>query len=91
MSPASNDWRTARFGCCLRFDLREWRSAALPGRHSARLRAVRFALRRAHSAPMLLAAFVIVTGFFSAFLKNDSSPYNIKLRQERHEEPTGSR
>ncbi len=34
--------------------------------------AARFALRRAHSAPVLLAAIVIVTGFFSAFLVNDA-------------------
>ncbi|MGO9846181.1 MAG: SLC13 family permease [Methylocella sp.] len=34
--------------------------------------ATRFALRRAHSAPLLLAAIVIVTGFFSAFLVNDA-------------------
>jgi hypothetical protein len=40
---------------------------------------------------VLLAAIVIVTGFFSAFLMNDSSPYDIKPRHERHEEPTGSR
>jgi Na+/H+ antiporter NhaD/arsenite permease-like protein len=33
--------------------------------------ASRFALRRAHSAPVLLIAIVIVTGFFSAFLVND--------------------
>ena len=32
----------------------------------------RFALRRAHSAPLLLVAIVIVTGFFSAFLVNDA-------------------
>lgn len=31
-----------------------------------------FALRRAHSPPMLLAAIVIVTGIFSAFLVNDA-------------------
>ena len=30
-----------------------------------------FVLRRAHSPPVLLAAIVIVTGFFSAFLVND--------------------
>ncbi len=34
--------------------------------------AARFALRRAHSSPVLLAAIVIVTGFFSAFLVNDA-------------------
>ena len=34
--------------------------------------AARFALRRAHSAPVLLAAIVTVTGFFSAFLVNDA-------------------
>ena len=34
--------------------------------------AAHFALRRAHSAPVLLAAIVIVTGFFSAFLVNDA-------------------
>ena len=34
--------------------------------------AARFALRRAHSAPVLLTAIVIVTGFFSAFLVNDA-------------------
>jgi Na+/H+ antiporter NhaD/arsenite permease-like protein len=34
--------------------------------------ATRFALRRAHSAPVLLAAIVIVTGLFSAFLVNDA-------------------
>ncbi|MGH6794637.1 MAG: SLC13 family permease, partial [Methylocella sp.] len=34
--------------------------------------AARFALRRAHSAPVLLSAIVIVTGFFSAFLVNDA-------------------
>ena len=34
--------------------------------------ATRFALRRTHSAPVLLAATVIVTGFFSAFLVNDA-------------------
>src|ERR1019366_1392278 len=34
--------------------------------------AARFALRRAHSAPVLLAAIVIVTGLFSAFLVNDA-------------------
>ena len=34
--------------------------------------ATRFALRRAHSAPLLLAATVIITGFFSAFLVNDA-------------------
>jgi len=32
----------------------------------------RFALRRAHSAPVLLSAIVIVTGLFSAFLVNDA-------------------
>jgi Na+/H+ antiporter NhaD/arsenite permease-like protein len=53
--------------------------------------AARFAPRRAHSAPVPLAAIVIVTGFFSAFLVNDSSPYDIKPRRERHERPTGSR
>jgi Na+/H+ antiporter NhaD/arsenite permease-like protein len=31
-----------------------------------------FVLRRAHSAPALLAAIVVVTGFFSAFLVNDA-------------------
>ncbi len=34
--------------------------------------AARFALRRAHSAPVLLVAIVIVTGLFSAFLVNDA-------------------
>jgi Na+/H+ antiporter NhaD/arsenite permease-like protein len=34
--------------------------------------AAHFALRRAHSGPVLLAAIVIVTGFFSAFLVNDA-------------------
>jgi Na+/H+ antiporter NhaD/arsenite permease-like protein len=34
--------------------------------------AAHFALRRAHSASVLLAAIVIVTGFFSAFLVNDA-------------------
>jgi Na+/H+ antiporter NhaD/arsenite permease-like protein len=53
--------------------------------------AARFALRRAHSAPVPLAAIVIVTGFFSAFLANDSTPYDIKPRRGRHERPTGSR
>jgi Na+/H+ antiporter NhaD/arsenite permease-like protein len=53
--------------------------------------AARFALRHAQSAPVLLTAIVIVTGFFSAFLVNDSSPYDVKPRQERYEQPTGSR